>query len=55
MWVSQFPSVFFLHLIETFPEPISWLGTEKLNLTQQKHAFTNQNKRTTTQNKHTKN
>ena len=30
-----------------------WLGTEK-NLTQQKHAFTNQKKRTTTQNKHKK-
>ena len=28
---------------ETFPEPISWLGMEKtLNVTQQKHAFTNQ-------------
>ena len=27
---------------------------EKLNLTQQKHAFTNQKKCTTTQNKHTK-
>jgi len=27
---------------------------EKLNLTQQKHAFTNQTKRTTTQNKHKK-
>jgi len=27
---------------------------EKQNLTQQKHAFTNQNKRTTTQNKHKK-
>jgi len=26
----------------------------KLNLTQQKHAFTNQNKYTTTQNKHAK-
>jgi len=36
---------------ETFPEPISRLGMKKLNLTQQKHAFTNQNKCTTTQNK----
>jgi len=25
-------------------KPISWLGMEKQNLTQQKHAFTNQNK-----------
>ena len=31
-----------------------WLGTEKQNLTQQKHAFTNQKKCTTTQNKHKK-
>ena len=31
--------------------PISGLGIEKLNLTQQKHAFTNQKKCTTTQNK----
>jgi len=37
-----------------FPKPISWLGMEKLNLTQQKHTFTNQNKCTTTQNKHKK-
>jgi len=36
---------------ETFPKPISWLGMEKLNLTQQKHTFTNQNKCTTAQNK----
>jgi len=28
---------------------------EKLNLTQQKHTFTNQKQCTTTQNKHTKN
>jgi len=28
---------------ETFPKPISWLDMEKLNLTQQKHTFTNQN------------
>jgi len=27
---------------EMFPKPISWLGMEKVNLTQQKHAFTNQ-------------
>jgi len=34
------------------PKPISWLGTEKENLAaQQKHAFTNQKKCTTTQNK----
>jgi len=31
------------------PKPISWLGMEKLNPTQQKHAFTNQKKCTTTQ------
>jgi len=37
---------------ETFPKPISWLGMEKLNLTQQKHTFTNQKKCTTAQNKH---
>jgi len=34
--------------------PIFWLGMEKLNLTQQKHTFTNKNKYTTTQNKHAK-
>jgi len=34
--------------------PISWLGMEKLNLTQQKHTFTNQKKCTTTQNTNTK-
>jgi len=34
--------------------PISSLGMEKINLTQQKHTFTNQNKYTTTQNKHKK-
>jgi len=35
--------------------PISWLGIEKqLNLTQQKHAFTNQKKCITTQNKQKK-
>jgi len=39
---------------ETLPKPISWLGVEKLNLTQQKHTFTNQKKCTTTQNKHNK-
>ena len=37
-----------------FLEPISWLDMEKQNLTQQKHAFTNQNKCATTQNKHKK-
>jgi len=26
---------------EMFPKPISWLGIEKLNVTQQKHTFTN--------------
>jgi len=31
---------------------MSWLGIEKLNPTQEKHAFTNQKKCTTTQNKH---
>jgi len=35
------------------PKPISWLGIEKLNLTQ-KNTFTNQKKCTTTQNKHKK-
>jgi len=40
---------------ETFPKPISWLGMEKQNLTQQKHTFTYQKKFTTTQNKHRKN
>ena len=36
-----------------FPNPISWLGYGKtnLNLTQQKHTFTDQKKCTTTQNK----
>jgi len=33
-----------------FPKPVSWLGMEKLNLTQQKHAFSKQ-KKCTTQNK----
>ena len=37
-----------------FPKPISWLRTEKQKLTQQKHAFANQKKCTTTQNKHKK-
>jgi len=36
-------------ILETFPKPISWLGMEKLNLTQQKHGFTNQKKCTITQ------
>ena len=31
-------------ILETFPKPIPWLGMEKLNLTQQKHAFTDQKK-----------
>jgi len=31
---------------------MSWLGIEKLNPTQQKQAFTDQKKCTTTQNKH---
>jgi len=35
-----------------FPKPASWLGMEKQNLTQQKHTFTNQQKCTTTPNKH---
>jgi len=34
---------------ETFPKPISLLGMEKLNLTEQKHAFINQKKCTKTQ------
>ena len=36
-----------------FPKSVSWLGMDgkKLNLTQQKHAFTNQKKCATTQNK----
>ena len=37
-----------------FPKPLSWLGIEKLNLTQQKHTFTNKQKCTITQNKHEK-
>jgi len=36
-------------------KPISWLGMEKQNLTQQKHTYINQKKCTTTQNKHKKN
>jgi len=36
------------------PKPVSSLGMEKQNLTQQKHTFTNQKKCTTTQNKHKK-
>jgi len=40
--------------LETFPKPVSWLGMEKQNLTQQKHTFTNQNTCVTTQNKHKK-
>jgi len=37
---------------ETLPKPISRLGMEKLNLSQQKHTVTNQKKCITTQNKH---
>jgi len=33
---------------EMFRKPVSWLGMERLNLTQQKHAFTNEKKFTTT-------
>jgi len=36
-----------------FPKPISWLGMEKQQLTQQKHTFTNQ-KKCTTKNMHKK-
>jgi len=39
-------------ILETFPKPTSWLAMEKQNLTQQKHTFTDQNKCSTTQNKH---
>jgi len=39
-------------IAKTFPKPISRPGMEKQNLTQQKHAFTDQNKCTTTQNNH---
>jgi len=35
--------------MEMFSKPISWLGMEKQNLTQQKNAFINQNTCTTTQ------
>jgi len=38
-------------ILETLPKPIAWLGMEKLNITQQKHTFTKENKCTTTQNK----
>jgi len=37
-----------------FPKPISWPAMEKLNLTQQKHTFTNQKKCTKRQNKQKK-
>ena len=38
-----------------FPKPVSWLGMEKkLNLTHQKHTFTNQKKCTTAWNQHKK-
>ena len=41
---------------ETFPQAhlLAWYG-KKLNLTREKHAFSNQKKCTTTQNKHKKN
>ena len=43
------------HVIsETFPKPTSWFVRKKLNLTQQEHAFHNQNKCTPPQNKHRK-
>jgi len=38
--------------LETFPKPISWLGKTKPNT--KKHAFTDQKKCTTTQNKQLK-
>jgi len=41
-------------ILETFSKPIFWFGMEKLNLTQQKHTFTNQKTCTTRQNKHKK-
>jgi len=34
---------------KTFPKPISWLGTEKISVTQQKHTLANQKKCTTAQ------
>jgi len=37
-----------------FLKPISWRGNEKTKLTQQKHTFDNQKKRTTTEKKHKK-
>jgi len=40
------------HKIGHFGDPVSWLGIEKQNLTQQKHTLTNQKKCTTTQYKH---
>jgi len=40
---------------EMFPKPISWLGMEKVNLTQQKHAFTNQKNVTQHNIRHTHN
>jgi len=45
--------LWFYILLDTFQRR-SWLGTEKLNLTQQKHTFINQKKCTTTQNEHKK-
>jgi len=37
-------------ILETFPKPVGWVW--KIDLTQQKQAFVNQKKCTTTQNKH---
>jgi len=52
-WVSEFR--FTAHSKQNrFPKPISWHGKEKLNLTQQKHTFTNPKKCSTTQNKNKK-
>jgi len=52
LWLTELQIHVQLDTKETFPKTISWLGVEKLNLTEQKHAFTNQTKCTTTQNKH---
>jgi len=54
-WVKVYVSLDTKQVIsETFPKPISWHGMDKINLTQQKHAFTNQKKCTTARNKHKK-
>jgi len=39
---------------ETLPKPITWLGMEKLNLTQQKHIFSHQSKEMYYNTKYTK-